>query len=51
MQKKKVLIDLDYVDLGLQTRVKDCRENLESLDLRDGDAIVDIISKARGMAS
>lgn len=51
MQKKKVLIDLDYVDLGLQTRVKDCRENLESLDLKDGDAIVDIISKARGMAS
>lgn len=51
MQKKNVLIDLDYVDLGLQTRVKDCREHLDSLDLRDGDAIIGIIKKAIGMAT
>ena len=47
MQGKKVLIDLDYVDPGLQTRVKDCQEDLESLNLKDGDKIVEIINQAR----
>lgn len=46
LQKKKVLINLDYVDLGLQTRVKDCQEDLESLNLKDGDKIVSIIEGA-----
>lgn len=47
MQKKRVLVDLDYVDPGLQTRIRDCENSLDSLDLRDGDAIVDIIENAR----
>lgn len=48
MQGKKVLIDLDYVDPGLQTRVKDCQEDLESLNLKSGDKILEIINQARG---
>lgn len=47
MQQKKVLIDIDYVDPGLQTRVKDCLEDLESLNLKDSDKIVEIITRAR----
>jgi len=41
------MIDLDYVDPGLQTRVKDCQENLEALDLKDRDEIIEIINQAR----
>lgn len=47
MQGKNVLVDLDYVDLGLQTRLKDCQTSLQSLDLCDGDQIVGIINSAR----
>ena len=47
MQGKKVLIDLDYIDPGLQTRVKDCQEDFESLNLKENDKIIDIIKQAR----
>lgn len=47
LQDKKVIVDLDYVDLGLQTRIKDCQNDIQTLDLKDGDKILDIISSAR----
>ena len=43
LHKKKVLIDLPYVDAGLQTRYSDCVNNLQSLDLKEGDDILKII--------
>lgn len=44
---KKVLINLNYVDLGLQTRYNDCTRDLESVNLREGDAILEIIEEFR----
>ena len=46
-QGKKVFKDLDYYDIGLETRYFDCVHNLESLNLIEGDAIIDIINKVR----
>lgn len=47
LQKKNVLVDLDYVDLGLQTRIKDCQDDIKRLDLKAGDPLVEIICRAR----
>lgn len=40
---KDVMIDLDYDDLGLQTRVNDCKNDISKLDLNDNDLILDIV--------
>lgn len=48
LQGKKVMIDLDYVDPGLQTRVKDCQEDLDSLNLKTGDKILQIVEGVIG---
>lgn len=47
MQGKKVFLHLDYMDIGLKTRYDDCVERLDSLNLVDGDGIVDVIESAR----
>ena len=47
LHKKKVLIDLPYVDVGLQTRYNDCMRDLQSLDLREGDKILQIIEQSK----
>jgi hypothetical protein len=40
-------MNIDYMDIGLQTRYNDCKNNLESLNLKDGDAILEIIDKTK----
>ena len=45
MQGKRIFMRLDYVDIGLETRLNDCRHNLEGLNLTDGDPILDIIDQ------
>ena len=45
MQGKKVLLDLDYDDIGLQTRYYDCVNKLDSLDLTENDQIFQIIEQ------
>lgn len=40
---KKIYMNLDYVDIGLQTRYNDCLNNFEKLNLTDNDEILDII--------
>lgn len=47
MQGKKVFLDLDYADAGLQTRYNDCKEGIERLHLKAGDKIIDIICQVR----
>jgi len=47
MYGKRVFMDLDYSDPGLETRLADARRDLSSLDLTDGDKILDIIEKYR----
>jgi hypothetical protein len=47
LHNKKVVMNLDYVDLGLQTRYNDCVENLESLNLKENDDILQIIEEVR----
>ena len=44
MQGKKVFKQLDYYDIGLETRYNDCVNDLQSLDLNENDAILDILS-------
>lgn len=41
---KHVIIDLDYVDVGLQTRYNDAMNQLDALCLRGHDSIIDIIN-------
>ena len=43
MQGKKVFKDLDYYDVGLETRYNDCVNNLSCLDLNKNDKILDIL--------
>lgn len=40
LYNKKVYMNLDYVDIGLQTRYNDCINNLDSLLLKDNDDII-----------
>lgn len=47
LQDHDVMIDLPYVDIGLQTRYNDCKENLSSLNLTNDDQIFGIIEKVR----
>ena len=44
MQGKRVFKQLDYYDIGLETRYNDCVNDLQSLDLNENDAILDILS-------
>lgn len=44
MQNKKVFKQLDYYDIGLETRYNDCIANLESLNLIDNDKILEILN-------
>jgi len=37
LHKKNVLIDLPYVDIGLQTRYNDCKKDIEQLNLKEND--------------
>ena len=43
MQRKNVFKDLDYYDIGLETRYNDCINNLNSLDLNENDQILKIL--------
>lgn len=43
MQRKQIFKDLDYYDIGLETRYNDCINNLDSLNLTDNDEILKII--------
>lgn len=45
MQGKKVFKELDYYDVGLETRYNDCISDLNSLDLNENDDILRIIFK------
>lgn len=47
MHGKKVFMDLDYSDPGLETRLLDARFNLQRLNLTDGDPILDVIERYR----
>ena len=47
LHNKKVIMNLDYDDLGLQTRYNDCVENLESLNLKENDDIIQIIEEVK----
>jgi hypothetical protein len=47
LHNKKVNINLDYIDLGLQTRYNDCVKNIDSLNLNENDDILQIIEDFR----
>ena len=47
MQNKNVYMNIDYMDIGLQTRYNDCKNNLEGLNLKDGDDILEIIDRIK----
>jgi hypothetical protein len=47
MHKKRVFKDLDYYDIGLETRYSDCVNDLQSLDLREGDKLLSIIEQSK----
>lgn len=47
LNNKKVIMDLNYKDIGLQTRYNDCVNNFESLNLKDDDQILKIIQEVR----
>lgn len=43
MQGKKVIKELNYYDVGLETRYNDCINNLESLNLTENDNILALL--------
>ena len=43
MSGKRVFKHLDYYDVGLETRYNDCVNDVNTLDLVDGDDILKII--------
>jgi hypothetical protein len=45
MQNRKVISNNCYTDPGFDTRYNDCINNLNSLNLLDGDDILNIIDK------
>ena len=45
MYNKKVYKELDYYDVGLETRYNDCLNNLDSLNLTENDDILKIIGQ------
>lgn len=47
LHERKVLINLNYVDIGLQTRYNDCKKDVESVNLREDDGILKIIEDFR----
>ena len=47
LQGKQVYMNVDYIDIGLETRLNDCRTNLDSLNLTDNDSIVEIIQNMK----
>lgn len=47
LHNKKILMELDYVDLGLQTRYNDCMDDLEQLNLKENDPILGIIDDVK----
>ena len=44
---KEVMLDLNYVDIGLQTRYNDCKNDIDSLNLTENDKILEIIGEIR----
>lgn len=44
MHHKKVFKDLNYYDIGLETRYNDCINNLEQLNLKENDKILEILN-------
>lgn len=48
-QNKQVIKQLDYYDIGLETRYNDCVNNLQSLELKKDDDILKIIEKMRSV--
>ena len=47
MHGKKIFMDLDYSDPGLETRLADARQDLRRLNLVDGDFILKVIEEYR----
>ena len=43
LHKKNIMIDLPYVDVGLQTRYNDCKNNFDKLNLTEDDQIFTIV--------
>lgn len=41
---KRIMVDLPYVDVGLQTRYGDCVSGIERLNLKSGDEILNLIN-------
>ena len=44
--KKEVLLNVNYVDIGLQTRWKDATRDIKSLELKEDDEILSIIKQS-----
>ena len=43
IHNKNVFKDLDYYDIGLETRYNDCIDNLDQLNLNNNDYILNLI--------
>jgi hypothetical protein len=43
MQNKNIFKELDYYDIGLETRYNDCINNLNILNLNENDLILKIV--------
>jgi hypothetical protein len=40
-------MNIDYMDIGLQTRYNDCKNNLDGLNLKDNDNILEILDEIK----
>lgn len=43
--KKQVLMNINYADIGLQTRMMDCKESFQALQLEDDDLVQQIVEQ------
>jgi len=44
---KNIFMDLEYSDLALETRMADIKRDVQSLNLKEGDRILDVIEEYR----
>jgi len=47
LHDKEVMIDLNYVDIGLQVRYNDCKNDINCLNLTENDKILEVINEIR----
>ena len=47
LHNKQIMLNVNYVDLGLQTRYNDCKQDLNNVNLQNNDKIIDIINEIR----